>query len=151
MTVIARPRPLTARELEILAAITRREFVIGGTALAGLLVAGCGGDTGDDAIGEICTIESNNRSMEVPEVPQRVVAASGSSDTDIVAVGVVPVSTTSFAGPLESFPDSTVITENIPRDPEELFEVRPDVMLGGFLFAQALLDDLERLFVEAGV
>lgn len=120
---------------------TRRQFLLG-LGAAGLLVA-CGDDgdradassddTGSGTAGDSPAtreIVTDSGSMEVPAEPQRVVAAIGSFETDMVAVGVMPVLTTTFAGPWVELDDDVVITENIPPTPEELARLRPDLIVG---------------------
>ena len=48
----------------------------------------------------------------------------------MVAVGVMPVMATTFAGPWVTFDDTVVISENIPPRAEQLAVVDPDLMLG---------------------
>lgn len=121
--------------------LTRRTFLQALTA-AGVLAACGDGDTTDGSIGsaspsstpanepETRTVVSDAGPVDVPVEPQRVVAAIGSFETDMVAVGVMPVLTSTFAGPWVEFDDSVVITSNIPPTPEELVALRPDLMVG---------------------
>lgn len=112
--------------------ITRREFVVGAAALASLAAVGCN-DDGGDATGDATsmrTVRTDAGTVEVPTEPLRVVAAIGSFETDMVAVGVMPVLTTTFAGPWVDLHDSVTITDNIPPTPEELLTVRPDLLVG---------------------
>lgn len=106
---------------------TRRDF-LGLLAAAGLLVA-CGSDD-DRTSEETRSVPSDNGPIEVPARPQRVVAAVGSFETDMVAVGVMPVLTTTFAGPWVTLSDSVTITSNIPPTPEELLAAQPDLIVG---------------------
>jgi iron complex transport system substrate-binding protein len=125
--------------------IRRREF-LGMVAAAGMLAA-CGDDADESGSGsgsgtasgtattaagssQTRTVTTDDGSLEVPADPQRVVAAIGSFETDMVAVGVMPILTTSFAGPWVELDDDVVITENIPPTAEELLELRPDLMVG---------------------
>lgn len=98
---------------------------------AGLLAA-CGGNDGGDGGDPVATrtVRSDGGTVEVPADPKRVVAAIGSFETDMVAVGVMPVLTTSFAGPWVELDESVTITDNIPPTAEELLAVRPDLMVG---------------------
>jgi iron complex transport system substrate-binding protein len=109
---------------------TRRQFL---TMLgaAGLLAA-CGDDGGDESTSAPATrtVRADGATVEVPAEPQRVVAAIGSFETDMVAVGVMPVLTTTFAGPWVELDDDVVITENIPPTAEELLAVEPDLLIG---------------------
>jgi iron complex transport system substrate-binding protein len=75
-------------------------------------------------------VTSDNGPVAVTTEPKRVVAAIGSFETDMVAVGVMPVLTTTFAGPWVDLDDSVTITKNIPPTPEELAGVRPDLIVG---------------------
>jgi iron complex transport system substrate-binding protein len=68
--------------------------------------------------------------VTVPADPQSVVAAIGSFDVDVVAVGVMPVLTTTFAGPWVSFDESVEKTENVPPTVEELVGLDPDLIIG---------------------
>lgn len=112
-------------------AVTRREFVAM-LAATGLLAA-CGddGDRATAGAGSASrTVRSDSGTVDVPADPQRVVAAIGSFETDMVAVGVMPVLTTTFAGPWVGLDDSVEITENIPTTAEELLAVEPDLIVG---------------------
>jgi iron complex transport system substrate-binding protein len=120
----------TGPPLEVVDAATRREF-LAMLGAAGLLAAcGDGGERGDRDAQATRTVRSDQGPVEVPARPQRVVAAIGSFETDMVAVGVMPVLTTTFAGPWVKLDDSVVITANIPPTPEEVLAVRPDLLVG---------------------
>src|SRR5262245_55544053 len=116
---------------------TRREFLVM-VGAAGLLVA-CGTGGEDEAADTSApnpeppktrSVTGDNGAVEVPAVPKRVVAAIGSFETDIVAVGVMPVLTTTFAGPWVELDEGVTITKNIPPTPEELAVAKPDLILG---------------------
>jgi iron complex transport system substrate-binding protein len=96
---------------------------------AGLLTA-CGSRSTEEAGLGTRTVTTDNGPVRVPADPKRVVAAIGSFETDMVAVGVMPVLTTTFAGPWVDLDDSVTITKNIPPGPEELAAVRPDLIVG---------------------
>ncbi|MGH9247790.1 MAG: ABC transporter substrate-binding protein [Acidimicrobiales bacterium] len=124
------PSSRACADLEIVDTATRREF-IAMLGAAGLLAA-CG-DDGDGDTSEGAgrrTVRTDNGTIEVPAEPERVVAAIGSFETDLVAVGVMPVLTSTFAGPWVDLDDSVTITENIPPTPEELLAARPDLIVG---------------------
>jgi len=81
-----------------------------------------------------------------------MVAAIGSFETDMVAVGVMPVLTTSFAGPWVELGDDVVITENIPPTAEELARVRPDLIVGWtWVTQEAVYDELVQLAPYVGL
>lgn len=121
------------------AAPGRRQFLLG-LGAAGLLAACGDGDgspgsatgsgSGSGSAPATREVVTDNGTLEVPADPQRVVAAIGSFETDMVAVGVMPVLTTSFAGPWVDLDGDVVVTENIPPTPEELARVRPDLIVG---------------------
>ena len=142
-------------------AISRRHFLAGVGAMA--FLAACGRDDddataggspsgSDTAAGATRKITTDNGVLEVPAKPQRVVAAIGSFETDMVAVGVMPVLTTSFAGPWVDFDDDVVITENIPPTAEELARVRPDLIVGwNWVTAEPVHDEMVKLAPYAGL
>jgi iron complex transport system substrate-binding protein len=119
---------------------TRRDF-LRLTAAAALLAA-CGRtSSGQDDAGASAspsappspttrTVTTDAGPLEVPAEPERVVAAIGSFETDMVAVGVMPVLTTNFAGPWVELDDSVTITKNIPPTAEELLLADPDLIVG---------------------
>lgn len=144
----------------------RRRFLgLGGAALAALALGACGDDTGTETStdtgidGEVGagaartrTVLSDNGPVEVPAAPSRVVAAIGSFETDMVAVGVMPVLTTSFAGPWVKLGPDVVITQNIPPTAEELAIVRPDLLVGwNWVTAEPSYDDLKRVAPYVGL
>jgi iron complex transport system substrate-binding protein len=91
---IAFDRPLTARERQIIEDITRREFIIGGTALTALIAAGCGDDgVGGSAArgGATRTIETNRGPVEVPVEPKRIVAFDRAALDAALALGITPI------------------------------------------------------------
>ncbi len=120
------------RLADIVGSITRREF-LAMMAATGLLAA-CGDDQDKSASGNggdaTRTVRADSGTIDVPADPKRVVAAIGSFETDMVAVGVMPVLTTSFAGPWVELDKSVTITENIPPTAEELLAVKPDLIVG---------------------
>ncbi len=73
---------------------------------------------------------SDSGPVTVPSDPKRVVAAIGSFETDMVAVGIIPVLSTTFAGPWVDLGPDTEITKNIPPTAEELVLADPDLVLG---------------------
>ncbi|MDP9403432.1 MAG: ABC transporter substrate-binding protein [Actinomycetota bacterium] len=129
-TITTADRPLGLPD--IVDSITRREF-IAMMAAAGLLAA-CGDDEDKSASGNggdaTRTARADSGTIDVPADPKRVVAAIGSFETDMVAVGVMPVLTTSFAGPWVELDKSVTITENILPTAEELLAVEPDLIVG---------------------
>ena len=136
---------------EFVAGITRRRF-LAMMGAAGLLTA-CGGNGGDDTSGAATrTVTSDSGPVQVPSDPKRVVAAVGSFETDMVAVGVIPVLTTSFAGPWVDLPDSVTITDNIPPTPEELLRARPDLIVGwNWLTEEPTFDEISKIAPYVGL
>lgn len=133
---------------------TRREVLLG-MAAAGVLAA-CGDDGGSaeaaDAPARTRTVTSDSGPVEVPAAPQRVVAAIGSFETDMVAVDVMPVLTTSFAGPWVDLDDDVVITDNIPPTAEELTAVRPDLLVGwNWVTEEPVYDELRQIAPYVGL
>lgn len=138
--------------LEARASTTRRQFL---TMLgaAGLLAA-CGDDAGDDGptAPATRTVRADGGTVEVPAEPKRVVAAIGSFETDMVAVGVMPVLTTTFAGPWVELDDDVVITENIPPTAEELLAVEPDLLIGwSWVTQEPVYDELVQIAPYVGL
>lgn len=137
--------------------ITRREF-IAMIAAAGALAA-CGDDSGNSAsqtgstdAGATRRVRADNGTIDVPPDPKRVVAAVGSFETDMVAVGVMPVLTSSFAGPWVDLDDSVTITENIPPTAEELLAVRPDLIVGwNWVTKEPSFDEIEKVAPYVGL
>ena len=114
-------------------AATRRQFLA--LMAAGGLLTACGDDDEDAGPGAAPTpssrqVPSDNGPVTVPSDPKRVVAAIGSFETDMVAVGITPVLTTNFAGPWVDLGPDTTITENVPPTPEELVLAEPDLIVG---------------------
>lgn len=142
-------------------AISRRRFIVGLGAMA--FLGACRNDDDDatarsptsgtgTASGSTRTITTDSGALEVPANPQRVVAAIGSFETDMVAVGVMPVLTTSFAGPWVELDDDVVITENIPPTAEELARVRPDLIVGwNWVTKEPVYDEMVELAPYAGL
>lgn len=142
------PAALIAAE----ASTTRRQFL---TMLgaAGLLAA-CGDDGGNEstAAPTTRTVRTDGGTLEVPAEPQRVVAAIGSFETDMVAVGVMPVLTTTFAGPWVELDDDVVITQNIPPTAEELLAVEPDLLIGWtWVTQEPVYDELAQIAPYVGL
>ncbi len=142
--------------------LDRRRFLgLGGASLAALVLGSCGGDESGptagsgvptSATGGTRTVNSDNGPVEVPAEPQRVVAAIGSFETDMVAVGITPVLTTTFAGPWVDLGDDVVITGNIPPTPEELLAVDPDLLVGwNWVTQEPVYDELVRIAPSVGL
>ena len=136
--------------------LTRREF-IAMMAAAGLL-AGCGNDDsagsarGTSTDDGTRTVRSDGGTIEVPADPKRVVAAIGSFETDMVAVGVMPVLTTTFAGPWVDLDDSVTISGNIPPTAEELLGVRPDLIVGwNWVTEEPSFDEIRKVAPYVGL
>ena len=131
---------------------TRRQFLFGLAATG--LIAACGNrDEGGAAdAARLRTVTTDNGPLAVPATPQRVVAAIGSFETDMVAVGLMPVMTSSFAGPWVELDDSVTITENIPPTPEELLAFRPDLLVGwNWVTQEPSLDELTQIAPYVGL
>lgn len=131
---------------------TRREFLAAMAAIS-LMIAACGSDDdGGDAADETRTFAADNGSIEIPVNPKRVVAAIGSFETDMVAVGVMPVLTTTFAGPWVSLDDSVTITDNIPPTAEELLKAEPDLIVGwNWVSAEESYDEIVAIAPYVGL
>lgn len=145
--------PTLPRRPDIDAAATRREF-LAMLAAAGLL-AGCASDDEPDAAPSPTPagrqVPSDNGPVEVPRSPTRVVAAFGSFETDMVAVGVMPVLTTTFAGPWVDLDDAVIKTANIPPTAEELLKVRPDLIVGwNWVTKEAVYDEITAIAPYVG-
>lgn len=74
---------------------SRRDFLVGGA--AALLLAGCGASGGGEPSGETRTVrDATGRSVEVPVLPQRIVALDPNRViSHLVELGVTPVGATS--------------------------------------------------------
>jgi iron complex transport system substrate-binding protein len=146
-TMIDRPRMHDLASVEV----TRRKF-LAMLGAAGLLTA-CGGNRNDGKGGVAArTVTSDGGPVEVPSDPKRVVAAIGSFETDMLAVGVVPVLTTTFAGPWVDLPGSVKITNNIPPTPEELVAVRPDLIVGwNWVTEEPTFDEIVKIAPYVGL
>ena len=97
-------------------------------------------------------MRGDNGTVEVPADPERVVAAIGSFETDMVAVGVMPVLTTSFAGPWVELDESVTITDNIPPTAEELARARPDLMVGwNWVTQEPSFDEMRKVAPYVGL
>jgi iron complex transport system substrate-binding protein len=98
------------------------------------------------------TVVSDAGAVEVPAEPQRVVATIGSFETDMVAVGVMPILTSTFAGPWVELDDTVVITANIPPTPEELVALRPDLLVGwNWVTQEPSFDELSAIAPYVGL
>jgi len=97
-------------------------------------------------------VPADSGMVEVPADPERVVAAIGSFETDMVAVGVMPVLTTTFAGPWVDLEDAVTITENVPPTAEELLAVRPDLIVGwNWVTEEPSFDEIRKVAPYVGL
>lgn len=141
---------LLSPHVEISADLTRRRF-LGMLAAAGLLGA-CGTRPVVESGSRTRTIVTDNGSLDVPVDPKRVVSAIGSFETDMVAVGVMPVMTTTFAGPWVELDRTVTISRNIPPTPEELLAVRPDLIIGwNWVTQEPSFDEISAVAPYAGL
>lgn len=144
-----------------LATVLSRRGLLAAVAGSGLL-AGCGRP--DDAAGSrgsgssasatsgTRTVPSDNGPVTVPADPQRVVAAIGSFEIDMVAVGVMPVLTTSFAGPWVDLASSVTVTDNVPPAAEEVVAAAPDLMVGWtWVTKEPVFDTLKEIAPYVGL
>lgn len=147
LTMLDRPRIHDLASVDV----TRRKF-LAMLGAAGLLTA-CGGNRNNEKPGAATrTVTSDEGPVKVPSDPKRVVAAIGSFETDMMAVGVVPVLTTTFAGPWVNLPDSVKITNNIPPTPEELVAVRPDLIVGwNWVTEEPSFDEISKIAPYVGL
>lgn len=127
-TLLARPGFAPSPEIDD---ATRRQFLA--LLAAGGLLTACSDD--DDPIEASPTpstrqVPSDSGPITVPTEPKRVVAAIGSFEIDMVAVGITPVLTTTFAGPWVDLGPDTKVTENVPPTAEELVLADPDLIVG---------------------
>lgn len=160
MTLLTKPapvlrtvrRPLTARERRIIDDITRREFVIGGVALAGLVASGCGGDDADgtaDDVAETRPIETNRGTVEVPVNPKRLLAFDRAALDAALALGITPIATspseieTSYLGELVEGVE--VISTPDGWNLERIAALRPDLILA---IDDSWYDDVYPLLAE---
>lgn len=152
ITLLERPATPIDDRTRHTALATRRQFLFG-LAATGLLAA-CG-NRDEGAVADPParrSVMTDNGPLDVPAAPKRVVAAIGSFETDMVAVGVMPVLTSSFAGPWVELDDSVVISENIPPTAEELLAVRPDLVLGwNWVTEEPSFDELSRIAPYVGL
>lgn len=140
ITTLDRPAPA-----DILADITRREFVTGG--LAALLLASCGSgtrteDAAQDGNGAFpVTIEHIHGSTTIPARPERVVTIGLIEQDALLAMGVAPVGTTNWIGEhpgaihpwaLQALGNAAVpevlSNESIPF--ERIAVLKPDLIVG---------------------
>jgi len=95
-TLLDRPTPITDDA-------TRRQFLIGGLSLAGLL-AGCGTSgpaldaTPDDTGGFPVTIDHQFGSTTIPRPPERVVSVGLTDQDALLALGIKPIAVTDWFG-----------------------------------------------------
>jgi iron complex transport system substrate-binding protein len=136
----------------VISPLSRRRLLGGAAATGVVLLAGCGGDDSGASSAPTRSVYGNNGPVDVPVDPQRVVCAIGSFDIDVLAVGITPVLTTTFAAGWVTVPDSVVVTENIPPTPEELLPLRPDVMIGwNWVTAEPVFDELAQIAPYVGL
>jgi iron complex transport system substrate-binding protein len=146
--------------------LDRRRFLglAGGAALGTLVLGACGdsdsgsdsgsdaGDGGSTSSKGLRKVTGDAGPVEVPASPERVIAAIGSFETDIVAVGIMPVLTTTFAGPWVDLEPSVIKTENIPPTAEEVARAEPDLILGWtWVTSEEVYDDLIQIAPYVGM
>jgi iron complex transport system substrate-binding protein len=112
---------------------TRREFIVGGIAMAALLAA-CGSD---DATSIATTttpatriITDSRGAAEVPFAPARVAALVGSAEIDVILLGLEPVFSGTYAEGWVDLPDGIVTSDTVPPSPEAVAAARPDLLIG---------------------
>ena len=124
----------TARDLDVVDDISRREFIVGGLSLTAFLAA-CGGDdnassTSTAAPGGTRTVTGSRGPLEVPTAPARVAALVGSADIDVMLLGLTPVFSGTFAAGWVDLPATIVTSDLVPPDPEAVAAATPDLLIG---------------------
>lgn len=109
-------------------AATRREFVVGGLAFAGLL-AGCSTEQ-PEAAPTARSITDSRGPVDVPIAPTRPAALVGSAEIDMIALGLTPVFSGAFATGWVDLAPETITSSLIPPDPEQVAATRPDLLIG---------------------
>jgi ABC-type Fe3+-hydroxamate transport system substrate-binding protein len=160
---IAFDRPLTARERQIIEDITRREFIIGGTALTVLIAASCSSD--EDADGDAATTDETrlftddaDATVEVPVSPKRVAFLGYETLVTAVWLGHVPAALawhTPDTDPVsylqEQFgaPDElagvTELGDVFAVNVEAVAEVAPDLIVAETWMEPAVYDQLRQI------
>lgn len=110
--------------------ITRRDFLIGGTAT--LLLGGCGSEERNgESPGATKTVEHAMGSTEVPVSPQRVVTLGGLLIFDpLVQLGVTPVATVTDVNVLSDNADVQKVGGSEAPNLEALAVLEPDLIVG---------------------
>lgn len=132
---------LDQRFAEIVAAITRREFVIGGLALGALTVAACGGDDGSAAstTGSGPTTRSFDTAsgaVEIPVNPARVVCLDTVTPRVLLDVGYTPTGVPAWGSrPLAADYVDRIGAIDTVGDPmelqvEQVAALQPDLIIG---------------------
>lgn len=145
------PTATAAKHLEILDTATRREF-LAMLGAAGLLAA-CGSGSGAGAGDEVATrtvTDFFGNDIEVPERPQRIVAADDTALGNLLDLGVTPVATAvnllsvpEFLGPRLDGIEDVSSSDDLRVNLEALAAVRPDLILTfGVDFGRDLYDAL---------
>ncbi|MEM8904595.1 MAG: helix-turn-helix domain-containing protein [Actinomycetota bacterium] len=148
--------------------ITRRGFIVGGAATAGLLAA-CGneddGDSAVDGAGTRTVVDALGNEVEIPAEPQRILAADLDVTIALLELGLVPAAAGAVPGVFgerEWHPyhytlgagDMTSFLRNEPSL-EELASVQPDLVLmaswmeGRFGFAEQYAELAPVVLVDA--
>lgn len=144
---------------EVFDDITRREFVIGTSAIAALLMAGCGsdddgaaGETGDDTSYPRTVVDDAGESVDLTTRPERIVCTANLWDLDaLLSLGVSPVQfgvrdfsefTGSTLGTWPWHEDALQGVSNVERislgesiNVEKIASARPDLIVGDDLLA----------------
>jgi iron complex transport system substrate-binding protein len=107
----------------------RRQFLAGSVAAGGLALAGCGArPLGSGPATRPVT--GARGPVHVPITPARVAALIGSSDVDVLALGITPVYAGTFAEGWVDLPSNVVTSDTVPPAVETVAATRPDLLLG---------------------
>lgn len=114
---------------ELVGPILRRRALLAGS-LALVLAAACSrsGDSEDET--ELRSVESSRGDVRVPVAPKRVAALVGSTDIDVLALGVPVVFAGEFARNWTSLPKGIKTSDLVPPNPESVAAAQPDLLLG---------------------
>ena len=122
----------TARDLDVVGDISRREFIVGGLSLTALLAA-CGGDDGgtSSTVGTTApgtrSVTGSRGPVDVPIAPSRVAALVGSADIDVMLLGLTPVFSGTYAQGWVDLPAGIATSDLVPPDPEVVAGATPGV------------------------